>query len=846
MSRKRHENSHSKLQANPTTTVVPRPFLPPSYYAAAGGIPYPRKPTITGFKSPTLAVDRGSEDHALPPQAIQSPSSESERLFQSRLRGPQQRIQTDRKHFLSSQASSNKYQGLPDVEADLLPSLQSTIHRMTRPPSRILADTTNTSNDEPRHEALKRRPTPASRVAFAGSSSEPQGTKSRIPQKSALKSSLRTPLQGKEPAFMEPALTSLPSSPTPISPSRNSLRSVKSLLSRKLGGLNQHLPPSPNIPSAAQPNPERTRDYPFNSPASHLPRPKPRTEYQQTTPSFASQQPQTLSASHTEESDFENKYERQWMERRRLTVANPEVLPSGSSSDSSTSSSYDNLPTPKLGQYTGRTSQSQREASRSSGLGFDIHRHHAPATTPNSPLLPNIEFPERERAKILRFSLPPSGSDASLYSNHQLSYPGSWDTDCSTEPNDYRVSVQSASTASSATRRVPVLHQDGDSAFWSDGGPSGSGSEEFQSDDQEYHHQHGRRYNEQPQVWRESSKPPGVTQYPRRSSDRSASTPRPPPRRPDFGEPRQRSEHRSTPRSLYADRQWNVPKTPMPGRADSSNVWFNESSGSFETDEFDHIPTTPHRTAPAPPKFEQAFLSQEMRRQAAQQREAFGLPPSVSDEQNTGRAQRWSQSDSHRSSTVSTRWEWNEEQGSAGGGDDDTLSSGAEDMIKRLHPEWSRVRCLRFISSVYLNLNMSVRECQPCLLPQAQRRSTKTRTTRSKLPRRISPKIHQRKTLDQQRPIHAGPWISGSNTPPRIQERRSSSSLSGRKRLFLPIPNSASTRSYFPSEQRTVGRGLGASRPTSVGCWIGSKTSRTCISGCISHWSLLQRCRRAI
>ena len=113
-----------------------------------------------------------------------------------------------------------------------------------------------------------------------------------------------------------------------------------------------------------------------------------------------------------------------------------------------------------------------------------------------------------------------------------------------------------------------------------------------------------------------------------------------------------------------------------------------------------------------------------------QQREAFGIPASSSDEavmmmmgagsstsggRGVGHRRRWSQSDhenenenedtlSYRSSVASsiqTRWE--EWDGGAerrrveemnGSGEDSSLSSGAEMMIRNLHPEWVRVSFL--------------------------------------------------------------------------------------------------------------------------------------------------------
>ena len=64
--------------------------------------------------------------------------------------------------------------------------------------------------------------------------------------------------------------------------------------------------------------PSKTRPY-----QSSIPRPKPRFN----PPSFRSK-------ASTDDSDLENRYERYSRDKRKLTVANAEVLPSGSSSES--------------------------------------------------------------------------------------------------------------------------------------------------------------------------------------------------------------------------------------------------------------------------------------------------------------------------------------------------------------------------------------------------------------------------------------------------------------------------------------------------------------------------------
>lgn len=628
MSRRWNDAAHSKSpQPNGTAVTVPRPFLPPSYYAAAGGIPYPRKQTNTpSSESWTHEQERKAGNRTQRPRHHPSESS-----IESRNREPLRHVSgPSASSSANSNAPSTRRQGLPNLETDLLPSLQSTVHRMTRPPSRL-------AEDEMDHYEANQAPKKASNHSMKASSSSrdahtvkhQDASRSRIPQKSALKSALRSPAPKPSPSAGEPQPSSFQQA---NSPHRNSLRSVKSLLSRKLGN-----PSTPNA-SPAQPfSPQLRSTEPLVQSPSHLPRPKIR-DHKYSTP-----QTPTLVSTSTDESDIESQYQRQWMQRRRLTVTNPEVVPSESSSGSSMDSSFDGLQTPKLGHY----SQQRQE-----WINHPNSFHISSSTVPNSPLMPNIDFrEERDKAKILRFSLPPSNSDASLYSNHQLSYPGSWGD------SDYR------SERDASNHNVTFNAQPG--ASWE--------ADFSSSEGEDYHRSHTK---------------PRPRSREGRSNQLRPQTHRTPPydhRRPletNYGRP---PSHR-------------MKSATAPPDADRTHEWFDESSGEHnQENEFDYIPSQPQRRAPVPPGFSAPSLSQEVKRRAAEHRQAFGLPPSDSDDD----AQRWSQSDSHRSSVASSRWDWNtrgpeEERDGERRASRAGLSAGAQNMMNKIHPEWNRVGLFLF------------------------------------------------------------------------------------------------------------------------------------------------------
>ena len=147
----------------------------------------------------------------------------------------------------------------------------------------------------------------------------------------------------------------------------------------------------PSDKTPAKPS-AKTRPY-----QSSIPRPKTRFN----PPSFQSK-------ASTDDSDLENRYERYSRDKRKLTVANAEVLPSGSSSESEVESGrvWD----------TGVVQNNQRAVGLGLDMSVEVGRNDVGRRWEE------VEIPDRQsnresaRQKILRFSLPPSESAGSRYS----------------------------------------------------------------------------------------------------------------------------------------------------------------------------------------------------------------------------------------------------------------------------------------------------------------------------------------------------------------------------------------------------------------------------------------------
>lgn len=253
----------------PPQPATPRPFLPPSHYAAAGGfsISLLNKPGEQGIDAvgpKTCRRDHSPRIHSKNPAHIprtpQIPESESSPGINSVEEFPSRM-----NSYLRGETSRP---GIPNLETQLLPSLKDTIDRMTRPPSASFNSVPGYLNDGHREHRKQRKrispepmTTPTQQHIFTKSASKhrkspianelttpnlPQTysnqstptmwnhpSRTKTPVKSALKSSLRSPT---------PKLFTPDTSATPTSMASPSFKSVKNLLSRKTSGTRE----SPN------------------------------------------------------------------------------------------------------------------------------------------------------------------------------------------------------------------------------------------------------------------------------------------------------------------------------------------------------------------------------------------------------------------------------------------------------------------------------------------------------------------------------------------------------------------------------------------------------------------------
>lgn len=264
-----NSRNNSRSPVPPPGFSAPRPFLPPSHYAAAGGLDYFTR---------TAPQTSNSQPESIPPQtpAIYKHTTDSKKHNRNSLVPISYPSESDASfefvpaedpvsNTLSSNRSSydirgkrqSHMQSVPLLETQLLPSLRDTIDRMTRPPSQCLY---NPPLSGPAHPALQnqrgRSPSPsASSVTStatytsvpAPSSLHPksapstprpspmtrqgamiptESSSSKTKPKSALKSALRAPTP--KSSSVKSTGTDSPS----FSPGA-SLRSVRSILGRK-------------------------------------------------------------------------------------------------------------------------------------------------------------------------------------------------------------------------------------------------------------------------------------------------------------------------------------------------------------------------------------------------------------------------------------------------------------------------------------------------------------------------------------------------------------------------------------------------------------------------------------
>jgi hypothetical protein len=227
-------------------TTSPRPFLPPSHYAAAAGLSYSTRSTRSdsGNSSDLDASFASKDSQEDSPYHISSfvpvsypteleSTSDSSFEFDASSSRHGHKSSSSRRSSVRSKRQSH-ITGLPLLEAQLLPSLRDTIDRMTRSPASATSSPSvagATRLDNPRHlnsiraarsSSLSPDPsastlhpetptTPSWNSPFAQTPTTPEPTsvslhssstapvgcatpRSKMPTKSALKSTLRPPI----------------------------------------------------------------------------------------------------------------------------------------------------------------------------------------------------------------------------------------------------------------------------------------------------------------------------------------------------------------------------------------------------------------------------------------------------------------------------------------------------------------------------------------------------------------------------------------------------------------------------------------------------------------------------
>lgn len=145
-------------------------FYPPSYYAAASGFLYPQKRHNGAVQPSFLSSNRhpdaaGHYEDFMPVSYIPETSS-SESSFET---GHPPANHSNHSHASKStrlEKRQSQITGLPQLEANLLPSLRDTVVRMTRPPARIAPLRSAFMHDDDLQESQK----PASRIPFKSKS----------------------------------------------------------------------------------------------------------------------------------------------------------------------------------------------------------------------------------------------------------------------------------------------------------------------------------------------------------------------------------------------------------------------------------------------------------------------------------------------------------------------------------------------------------------------------------------------------------------------------------------------------------------------------------------------------
>ena len=275
----RSNTSRSKSPAPSYKHITsPRSFLPPSHYAAAAGMPYNAKSTARSDSgnSSDLDASLASKDSLedlqyhynvfMPVSYPTEMEATSDSSFEFNVSTSRQRDRSSSSTSRNSSVRSKRQShiaGLPLLEAQLLPSLRDTIDRMTRSPasaglSPSPVDATRADSSKPLNNVRSTRSssfssdppatshpdsstTPTSPFAYnAGSTPssihsnmmapvEDLTQRSKLPTKSTLKSALRPPTPK-----LFPGSSPVPGAPTDSYSAGVSLKSVRSMIRRKL------------------------------------------------------------------------------------------------------------------------------------------------------------------------------------------------------------------------------------------------------------------------------------------------------------------------------------------------------------------------------------------------------------------------------------------------------------------------------------------------------------------------------------------------------------------------------------------------------------------------------------
>ncbi|KAF8151716.1 hypothetical protein B0H34DRAFT_728735 [Crassisporium funariophilum] len=759
--------SKSRSPAPPVTPIptTPRQFLPPSHYAAAGGFTSrtPVSPFSNGYgdsvdRREITAVHKArmhnkGTTHVSRQQKSSNPSCSYE---------PQsaEAILTESNSTLKRRDSRP---GFPNLESQLLPSLRDTIDRMTLSPSRLStsprSDAGYTDGEQKATRKQKQGVSPEARLSptYHPGKFEPsfnprladstdttdmattpylaciypnqstptlgkQSSRAKTPTKSALKSSLRSPT---------PKLSSLESPITGSSSlAGSSLKSVKSLLSRKNSGTPKSSPKISQVPRKwslkdTQPDQSKSKSPKLKSRThAELGRPDcsgPSNSSRSTetlntgasvsTKSFSSSIPRPraiLSVDNVsiDESDVERRYETETRNRRKLTVANAEVSESASSSDSGFGSSHQFESGKRT--HSWKSPKSIGDASRSAGavglgLSFpqDLARRDNKASRPwESGNVRGESTRAQMQEKTLRFSLPASESAGSSYSDDFTNY----------RPESFRKSRGTGDLDADHARRkeafMNIISDLGQLETPNPVQPRSHGSPKlsanpFASDDDSESEREGYSVRRpKSKEWPRSSSCTPKIQASLRQNEEHATPILPRPRsacnRYTSQSPK---DFPSSPRTLQeliqsrnksaafsrrgSSSPSNLPRQHPHENPDSLSEQFdnNEGYSDVESDIQSRCYEPAHRRLADYPQTEAVSIVQQYHSIAAKERSAFGIPPSESDEVHCKAERQQEQELSHADSQISFLSDsvWQE--------DSEELSEGAESIFRTFSGE---------------------------------------------------------------------------------------------------------------------------------------------------------------